>query len=106
LAEKVNRPRLVHCFDFGHHNVFARIPAEEWLFYLAPRRHIHFHFHDNHGRTDDHQALGRGTIDWAAAKAAIAGLACPFSIALEPKSSATRDVSAEYYRRHFLPGGK
>ena len=38
LLNKAGQPRLVHCFDFGHHHVFARIPFAEWLFYLAPRR--------------------------------------------------------------------
>ena len=103
LLEKVGHPRLVHCFDFGHHHVFARIPFAEWLFYLKPRGHIHFHLHDNHGDCDDHLALGQGSIDWMAAKAAIAALACPFSIALEPKSVDTRRTSAAYYRKHFLP---
>jgi sugar phosphate isomerase/epimerase len=107
LMEKAGQPRLVHCFDFGHHRVFARIPVEEWLFYLQPRGHIHFHLHDNRGDCDDHLALGQGRIDWQAAKAAIAGLACPFSIALEPKSLESRSASVAYYRRHFLlPGGR
>jgi sugar phosphate isomerase/epimerase len=102
LMEKAGQPRLVHCFDFGHHHVFARIPFSEWLFYLHPRDHIHFHLHDNRGDNDDHLALGQGSIDWQAAKEAIAGLSCPFSIALEPKSLESRSASAAYYRRYFL----
>jgi len=103
LLAKANSPRLVHCFDFGHHHVFAGIPFAEWLFYLNPRDHIHFHLHDNCGDNDDHLALGRGTIDWQAAKAAIAGLACPFTIALEPKSADSLRASAAYYRENFVP---
>ena len=102
LMKKAGQPRLVHCFDFGHHNVFARIPFPEWLFYLDPRQHIHFHLHDNRGDNDDHLAMGQGNIDWQAAKAAIAGLSCPFSIALEPKSADSLRVSAAYYRKYFL----
>lgn len=102
LMARAERPRLVHCFDFGHHRVFGRIPFSEWLFYLGPRGHIHFHLHDNHGRHDDHLALGAGSIDWTGVRAAIAALACPFTIALEPKSAATRDASLAYYREHFL----
>jgi len=101
LLEKIDHPRLVHCFDFGHHHVFARIPFAEWLFYLKPRGHIHFHLHDNHGDCDDHLALGQGSIDWEAAKAVIAGMPCPFSIALEPHSDAMRHASAVFYRKHF-----
>ncbi len=106
LLEKASHPRLVHCFDFGHHRVFARIPFAEWLFYLKPRGHIHFHLHDNLGDTDDHLALGRGGIDWHAAKAAMARLSCPFSIALEPKTADALSASAAFYRDHFLAGGR
>jgi len=102
LVKKINRPRLIHCFDFGHHHVFARIPCEEWLFYLDPRRHIHFHLHDNFGQCDDHLALGQGNIDWPAAKAAISGLECPFSITLEPHSLDVLRVSAAYFKKIFL----
>ena len=102
LMKKINRPRLIHCFDFGHHHVFARIPFEEWLFYLNPGRHIHFHFHDNFGHNDDHLALGQGNIDWSAAKAAISDLDCPFSIALEPHSADILRTSAAYFQKHFL----
>jgi sugar phosphate isomerase/epimerase len=102
LMKKIAHPRLVHCFDIGHHHVFARIPLEEWLFYLAPRRHIHFHFHDNFGNSDDHLALGQGSIDWPAAKAAISGLDCPFSVALEPKSPENLRASAAHYKKTFL----
>jgi len=102
LLKKIEHPRLVHCFDFGHHNVFARISMEEWLFYLAPRRHIHFHFHDNDGRRDDHVAMGQGGIDWPAAKAALNGLNCPFSITLEPHSVDILRASAAYFKKNFL----
>ncbi len=102
LLKKAGQPRLVHCFDFGHHNVFARIPFAEWLFYLDPQRHVHFHLHDNCGANDDHLALGQGNIDWPAARTAIAGLACPFTITLEPKSAQVLRASASYYKKHFL----
>jgi sugar phosphate isomerase/epimerase len=102
LLEKAGQPRLVHCFDFGHHHVFARIPFAEWLFYLNPQSHIHFHLHDNPGNFDDHLALGQGSIDWQAVKACISRLTCPFSIALEPKSPDILKASAAYYKEHFL----
>jgi len=101
LMKRIDRPRLVHCFDFGHHHVFARIPMEEWLFYLEPRRHIHFHLHDNFGTNDDHLPLGQGSIDWQAAKAAISGLECPFSITLEPHSASVLRTAAANFKRIF-----
>jgi len=102
LMKQAGQPRLIHCFDFGHHHVFARIPFTEWLFYLDPRSHIHFHLHDNPGDFDEHLALGQGSIDWQQVKTTLAGLPCPFSIALEPKSPDTRSASAAFYRKHFL----
>ncbi len=106
LVEKADQPRLVHCFDFGHHHVFASLPFREWLHYLRPRGHIHFHIHDNRGDSDDHLAPGAGNIDWKEARAALAVLGCPFSVALEPKSAAGRDAALAYYREHFLAAGK
>ncbi|MFH2107635.1 MAG: sugar phosphate isomerase/epimerase family protein [Chrysiogenia bacterium] len=106
LMKKAGRPRLIHCFDFGHHQVFARIPFQEWLFYLDPRQHIHFHLHDNNGNSDDHLALGLGSIDWQAAKTVMAGLPCPFSIALEPHAADTMRASAAYYQKNFLTAQK
>ncbi len=102
LVEKAARPRLVHCFDFGHHHVFATLPFPEWLYYLKPRGHIHFHVHDNHGGADEHLAPGCGSIDWQEARKAMAALSCPFSVALEPKSAANRDAAIAYYRKRFL----
>lgn len=102
LEKKIDRPRLIHCLDIGHHHVFARIPLEEWIFYLGPRRHIHFHLHDNFGNNDDHLALGQGNIDWPAAKAAISGLDCPFSVALEPHSAVNLRSSAAHFKKIFL----
>jgi sugar phosphate isomerase/epimerase len=99
LVKKIDRPRLINCFDFGHHHVFARIPLEEWLFYLNPRHHIHFHLHDNFGSNDDHLALGQGNIDWPAAKAAISGLDCPFSITLEPHATDILRAAAAYCKQ-------
>lgn len=104
LLKKAGQPRLVHCFDFGHHHVFARIPFAEWLFYLNPQGHIHFHLHDNPGDFDEHLALGQGSIDWQEVKTTIAALPCPFSIALEPKSPDIMRASAAYYYDHFLAG--
>jgi sugar phosphate isomerase/epimerase len=102
LMKRIDRPRLIHCFDFGHHHVFARISFEEWLFYLNPGRHIHFHLHDNFGHSDDHLALGQGNIDWPAAKAVISNLNRPFSIALEPHSTDILHASVAYFQKHFL----
>lgn len=47
-------------FDFGHANTVGKIAA--FLPYAGRANHIHIH--DNHGQSDEHLALGDGTIDW------------------------------------------
>lgn len=102
LNAAVANPRLIHCFDFGHHHVFARIPFAEWLAQLQPCPALHFHLHDNTGSDDDHLPLGRGTIDWPRVRQVMAGLACPFTVALEPHSPENMLQSLDQYRIVFL----
>jgi sugar phosphate isomerase/epimerase len=47
-------------FDFGHANTIGKV--NEFLPYVKKASHIHIH--DNHGMSDEHLALGDGTIDW------------------------------------------
>jgi sugar phosphate isomerase/epimerase len=46
--------------DVGHANTVGRV--REFLPLL--HRASHLHVHDNHGLSDEHLALGAGTIDW------------------------------------------
>jgi len=93
---------LIHCFDFGHHHVFGKIPFQEWLFYLNPQRHLHFHIHDNKGDRDTHLPPGRGSIDWFKVKKALSRLEVDYSIALEPHTREDLLESLAFYRRFFL----
>lgn len=52
---------LWFCFDSGHFNLFSKVPVEEWLVPLRDRIR-EFHLHDNHGRSDQHLPVGRGTF--------------------------------------------
>ena len=47
-------------FDFGHANTVGKV--QEFLPHVGLAKHIHIH--DNHGESDEHLALGEGTIDW------------------------------------------
>ena len=47
-------------FDFGHANTMKEIDA--FLGDLSSASHIHVH--DNHGKSDEHLALGDGLMDW------------------------------------------
>lgn len=55
------KERLWFCFDSGHFNLFSKLPVEEWL---IPLRDFirEFHLHDNHGRSDQHLPIGRGSF--------------------------------------------
>ncbi|WP_292368807.1 sugar phosphate isomerase/epimerase family protein [Methanoregula sp. UBA64] len=55
-------------FDFGHANTVGKVP--DFLAHVGSANHIHIH--DNHGESDEHLALGDGTIDWHRAGKAIA----------------------------------
>jgi len=66
LIEACNDPRIRHCFDVGHWNLFhaAAVGLEEWFASLGA--HIaEVHIHDNSGTRDDHAPVGEGNIDFA-----------------------------------------
>lgn len=51
------------CLDCGHLAAFGKTPLNLWLKSLGP--HIkQLHLHDNHGFSDEHLAMGLGTIDF------------------------------------------
>jgi sugar phosphate isomerase/epimerase len=55
-------------FDFGHANTVGKV--NEFLQFVKKADHIHIH--DNHGLSDEHLALGDGTIAWETVGRAIA----------------------------------
>lgn len=63
LVEKINSPNFGICFDTGHFNLFATESLEEWFNNLKPFIH-EFHLHDNHGKSDEHLAIGSGKFDF------------------------------------------
>jgi sugar phosphate isomerase/epimerase len=64
LLEGVNHPRLRHCFDVGHWNLFHRVSLADWFEELGSFI-AEVHIHDNHGLRDDHAPIGDGNIDFA-----------------------------------------
>jgi len=102
LQQEIGRDRAVHCFDFGHHNVFGELAVAEWLFYLQPRRHLHFHVHDNHGDDDTHLPPGQGAIDWHEARELMAALPVDFTVTMEPHNRENLLQSVAFYRSFFL----
>ncbi|MCQ1537566.1 sugar phosphate isomerase/epimerase [Methanocalculus taiwanensis] len=53
--------------DIGHANTTSTI--DEFLHHLPAANHLHIH--DNHGRTDEHLALMKGTVNWKKVSRAI-----------------------------------
>ena len=63
LLEACNHPRVRHCFDVGHWNMFSTGLMEEWFAELGPFV-AECHIHDNHGQADEHLPPGEGQIDF------------------------------------------
>lgn len=63
LLEAIDSPRLRHCFDVGHWNLFKKVGMEEWFDQLGSFI-AETHIHDNHGLHDDHLPIGEGSIDF------------------------------------------
>ncbi len=55
-------------FDIGHANTVGKV--DDFLRCIGRARHLHIH--DNHGESDEHLALGEGTINWEKAGKIIA----------------------------------
>jgi len=102
LERRIGSDSLIHCFDFGHHNVFGKISSTKWLNRIESGKHIHFHLHDNDGSGDDHLPMGDGKIDWETAFKDLNDLKSPFSVTLEAHSMNDLVRSLEYYKRNFL----
>ncbi len=62
LITCVDSPRLRHCFDMGHWNLFKKVSLEEWFSILGPFM-AETHIHDNHGEKDEHLPIGEGNLD-------------------------------------------
>jgi sugar phosphate isomerase/epimerase len=65
LIDSFGHPRLRHCFDVGHWNLFhaPTVGLEEWFAALGAHM-AEVHIHDNSGTRDDHAPVGEGNIDF------------------------------------------
>jgi sugar phosphate isomerase/epimerase len=61
LFENLEEQQVGFCLDTGHQSAFSSTALENWANELAPYLG-QLHLHDNHGKKDDHLALGRGCI--------------------------------------------
>lgn len=90
-------PGIGITFDFGHANTIGQVDA--FLRHLDHASHIHIH--DNHGQSDEHLALGAGTINWEKVGKSIArgysGI-----LVVEGRSLEEAKVSRDVIRRCFV----
>lgn len=64
ILGRLNHPQAQFCLDVGHLMSFAQSPWQEWLPRLSPWLG-QLHLHDNHGKSDEHLAPGRGHFDFS-----------------------------------------
>ena len=100
LVETVASPRLGHCFDVGHWNLFGRTGLTAWLTQLGSRL-FHLHLHDNHGDRDAHLPIGAGNIDFNALFAQISTMSITPSMTLEAHSPADLALSRQHFKLRF-----
>jgi sugar phosphate isomerase/epimerase len=85
-------------FDIGHANTVGKV--SEFLQYVDRADHIHIH--DNHGISDEHLALGDGTIDWKNVGKAVASGYKGGRIVIEGRSIEEAKKSLAVFRREFV----
>jgi sugar phosphate isomerase/epimerase len=61
LFAAVDSPWFRFCCDVGHAACFSQFAPEEWIGQFRERI-VNFHFHDNDGMRDLHQACGAGVV--------------------------------------------
>jgi sugar phosphate isomerase/epimerase len=84
-------------FDFGHAHTMGLVDA--FLAHVNRARHIHIH--DNHGISDEHLALGEGTINWDKVGKTIAANYSGV-VVIEGRSAEEAKTSLAMYRRCFV----
>jgi sugar phosphate isomerase/epimerase len=83
-------------FDFGHANTMGKVPD----FLAVVKKAHHIHIHDNNGMSDEHLALGEGTIPWAQVGRKIAA-EYNGVVVIEGKSIDEAKKSLAVFRRYF-----
>ena len=84
-------------FDFGHANTMGNV--DNFLPFVHKANHIHIH--DNHGMSDEHLALGAGTINWPTVGKSIAARYTG-TIVIEGRSVEEGKTSLGVFNRCFV----
>lgn len=84
-------------FDIGHANTVGKVDG--FLKNVGKARHLHVH--DNHGESDEHLALGEGTINWEKAGKIIAANYSGIAV-VEGRSIEEGKKSLALFRKWFV----
>jgi len=101
LFQALPSPLLRFCLDVGHHRLYSRTSLTEWVALLGPFLGM-LHLHDNHGRADDHLALGQGSIDFPGLFRLLKEKGLDPYITLEPHQEDWVRQSLEYLGKYWL----
>jgi sugar phosphate isomerase/epimerase len=94
LLDSLSSRSVGFCLDVGHQNAFSTTPLPEWLKVLGARL-TEIHLHDNDGRGDDHQPIGRGSVAFSTLFAYLVEAGLRPVITLEPHAEASLWKSLE-----------
>ena len=84
-------------FDFGHANTIGKV--HDFLQQVNKAHHIHIH--DNNGMSDEHKALGDGTIPWSRVGKVIAA-DYKGVVVVDGRSVEEAKKSRAVFRRYFV----
>lgn len=101
LLETFSSPLLRFCLDVGHHRLYSRTDLKDWIECLGPFLGM-LHLHDNRGRSDDHLALGQGSIDFPGFFSLLKEKGLHPLITLEPHQEDWVRQSLEFLATHWL----
>ena len=77
-------------FDIGHANTLNQVIEflDKW-----GHKIVHIHAHDNYGRSDEHNAVGRGTVNWQRIASKISRLSYDGSVVVESIEKVDESIS-------------
>jgi sugar phosphate isomerase/epimerase len=101
LFQALPSPLLRFCLDVGHHHLYSQTDLKDWIGQLGSVLGM-LHLHDNYGRTDDHMALGQGSIDFQGFFALLKEKGLHPLITLEPHQEDWVRESLEFLALHWL----
>ena len=101
LFQTLSSPLLRFCLDVGHHRLYSLTDLKDWIDRLGPFLGM-LHLHDNHGRSDDHLALGQGSIDFPGFFSLLKKKGLHPLITLEPHREEWVRQSLEFLASHWL----